>query len=97
VLSLDVGLSRKDKVGTNTLSINLDNAVDHELAGVGGTVPSRLAFDVVQRDVEQSLLRIASNCWHNENAGMDQARFAKSAKVAEVVRDERPVLINATA
>lgn len=96
-LTRDVGLIRKEKVGANALFINLDNAIDHKLARVGGTALSRLSLDVVQRDVEQSLLRIASNCWHHEKAGMDQARFAESAKVTKVVRDEGPVLIDATA
>ncbi|MGA9286406.1 MAG: hypothetical protein WBV85_13300 [Solirubrobacteraceae bacterium] len=54
-------------------------------------------LDVVKRDIEQSLLRIARDCWHHEKARMNQARFAESAKVAEVVRDERSVLINTTA
>jgi hypothetical protein len=35
--------------------------------------------------------------WHHENAGMKKARFAEPAEVAEVVRDERSVLIDATA
>ncbi|MFZ1155206.1 MAG: hypothetical protein WAN93_09905 [Solirubrobacteraceae bacterium] len=91
------GLIRKRKVSANALFIDLDNAVDHELAGVRGTPLSRLPLDVVQRDIEQSLLRIARDRWHHEKAGMNQARFAKSAKVAEVVRDERSVLIDATA
>jgi hypothetical protein len=56
-----------------------------------------LLRDVVQRDIEQSLLRAAGDRWHHEKAGMGQARFAKSAKVAEVIRDERSVLIDATA
>jgi hypothetical protein len=82
----NVGLIRKRKVGANALFIDLDNAVDHELAGVGGAMPSRLSLDVVQRDIEQSLLRIARNRWHHEKARMNQTRFAKPAKVAPEFR-----------
>ena len=90
-------LVRKRIVGADAFFIDLDNSIDHELARVCGTALSRLVLDVVQRVIEQSLLRIARYRWHHEKAGMNQARFAESAKVAEVVRDESPVLIDATA
>jgi hypothetical protein len=95
-LSTRFGLIRKWKVGADALFIDLDNAVDHELTGVSGTVLSRLSLDVAQRDIEQSHLPIARNRWHHEKAGMDQARFAEPAKVAQVVCDEGPVLIDTT-
>lgn len=50
--------TRNLKVGADALLVDLDNAIDHELAGVGGALPSRLSLNVVQRDVEQSLLHL---------------------------------------
>ncbi len=53
---------QQQEVGADTVFVDLDNAVDHELAGVSGATPNRLSLDVIQHDPEQSLLLVACRC-----------------------------------